>query len=655
MGNIYSFEKNNKNEDNGKTNKGDLNQIDFTTMVDDIALDYIFTQNTIDLIKISDKEYYDNMFILTQEILKKRLSSLELGFLNERVLNGISEKVYLQDKKKMTNLIPKNDKIKRKLLNNVSMYYMKIILIFSAIVSTSDPLYYYIDPDNNKKEFYLKDIDKYKDLPSDVKPKISHFTNPFNLCKKRLDILSHNLVIGDNTITINPGAKLCNNEKKTLNEEIGISELDALYCDIFDRDTKKWSKKSPKMEKQYKKDLILFYQIFTGNKFKPENIKSFSQIELIDFKTLGKCNKNVFKNNITLSKDNKMIIKYLNKIKKIQEYTEKYKSQMIKILQQLFLYSEEDKMYKLHPQLTLKTVQKMEIDTREIILKLYTTCEKYFLQAILIFEKIYQEQNMNVNTNRSYNLEGSLIFPETINKPINEQTTLDQVSNKTDNVMIMNETYNTFVPETPANASSSNVLPETPANVLPSNVIPKTPANVLPETPANVLPETPANVLPETPANVLPETPANASSSNVLPETPANASSSNVLPETPANVPSSNVLPETPANVLPETPANTSSSNVLPETPANASSSNVLPETPAIVPSSNVLPETPAIVPSSNVLPETPANVPSSKIPSPRIPPTNVRPTNVRPTNVRPTNVRPTNVRPTNETRVEGM
>ena len=635
MGNIYSFEKNNKTEDiSSKTNKDELNQADFTSMVDDIAIDYIFTQNTIDLIKISDKEYYDNMFILTQEILKKRLSSLELGFLNERVLNGITEKVYLQDKKKMTNLIPKNDKIKKKLLNNVSMYYMKIILIFSAIVSTSDPLYYYIDSENNKKEFYLKDIDKYKDLPSDIKPKISHFTNPFNLCKKRLDILSHNLVIGDNTITINPGAKLCDDGKKTLNQEIGISELDALYCDIFDNNTKKWSKKSPKMEKQYKKDLILFYQIFTGNKFKPENIKSFSQIELIDFKTLDKCNKDNFKNNITLSKDNKMVIQYLNKIKKIKEYTESYKSQMMQILQQLFLYSEEDKKYKLHPQLTLKQVQKMEIDTREIILKLYTTCEKYFLQAILIFKEIYQEQNMNVNTNRSYNLEGSLVYPETIlpNKQMNETSTFDDDDDNNPENDIETQT-NEF--------TETNAPPEEPQTM-------NTTTNAPPEETQTMF--TATNAPPEEPQTMNPTT-------NSPPEEPQTMNTTTNAPpeETQTMNTTTNAPPEEPQTMF--TATNETAKKYTNITPANVQPEDVL---------------EPSEMPNTITNIQT-VNAPPTNIPKPiNAPPANAQTVNATPTNIpKPINALPTNIpKPiiaqpalnlmpsigaTNETRVEGM
>jgi len=110
--------------------------------LDDIAMSYILTQNTIDLIRLGEKDYYDNMIVLTSGILNKRLNKLELGFLNKRIQYGINENIYVSNKSDMTHLIPKNDALKQKLIRNVSKYYMKIMTIYSAIVSTMDPQYF---------------------------------------------------------------------------------------------------------------------------------------------------------------------------------------------------------------------------------------------------------------------------------------------------------------------------------------------------------------------------------------------------------------------------------------------------------------------------------------------------------------------------------
>ena len=136
------------------------------------------------------------------------------------------------------------------------------------------------------------------------------------------------MIINNDNVTINPGEKICSSNLKKLNEEIGIKELDRLYCDIYDNKTKQWTKKSSKMKKKYDKDLILFYQIFTGKKVKPSNIKSFNDIELIQLKTIKKCNVNLFKDSITVPKDDIDIINYLEKIQKIHFETEKYKNKL---------------------------------------------------------------------------------------------------------------------------------------------------------------------------------------------------------------------------------------------------------------------------------------------------------------------------------------
>ena len=55
--------------------------------MDEIAADFILKQNLIDMLRFSDKSYYDNMIILTSSIIKKELTDLELGILQDRVLN----------------------------------------------------------------------------------------------------------------------------------------------------------------------------------------------------------------------------------------------------------------------------------------------------------------------------------------------------------------------------------------------------------------------------------------------------------------------------------------------------------------------------------------------------------------------------------------
>ena len=235
-----------------------------SSQIDDIAVHYILKQNTIDLLRLTDKEYYDNLIILTGAVIDKKLYNMELGFLNNRIFGQKT----VSD---MIDVIPSGNKLKEKVVFNISKFYIKIIMIYSAIATTIDPQYSYETKDGNKKTFYLKEIDEYKNIPKNTKPMLVQLSNPMNLCRKRLDILKNklDLNVDDSYIKLNPGEKLCSlSTTGKLTDEIGIKELDSLYYDIFDYDTKTWSKKSKKMKEKYNKDLILFYQIFTGKEKK---------------------------------------------------------------------------------------------------------------------------------------------------------------------------------------------------------------------------------------------------------------------------------------------------------------------------------------------------------------------------------------------------
>ena len=378
------------------TEQSDIGNL--ATQIDEIAVHYILNQNTIDLLRLTDKEYYDNLIILTSSVVEKKLNHLELGFLNQRIFG----KSTISD---VIDMTPSSSKIKEKIIFNISKFYIKIFMIYSAIATTIDPQYSYEDENGSKKLFYLKDMDAYKHIPKNVKPTLVQLTNPLNLCRKRLAILKNKLDynVEGSFVKINPGEKLCSlSTTNLLTDEVGIKELDALYYDIFDYNTKSWSKRSKKMKIKYNKDLILFYQIFTGKKVKPAEIKSFHDIELLDMSTIEQCNDVRFMQDILVDKRDILVVEYLKKIDMIEDATTKYKSKLISILKELFVIklTNDETTYTINPDLTLDHILLIETETRDTILNLYTSCEKYFIQALIIFEKIYDEQVKTLNVER---------------------------------------------------------------------------------------------------------------------------------------------------------------------------------------------------------------------------------------------------------------
>ena len=529
--------------------------------IDEIALHYMLTQNAIDLHKITNKEYHDNLIILTSNVIEKRLNNLELGYLNNRISG--------KDIDEIQDIMPANNKIKDKVINNISKFYIKIFSIYGSIVSTFDPQYSYLDETGETKLFYLKDMDEYENLPNNVKPSLVQLTNPMSLCRKRLNILKNRYddTTEPGSVILNPGEKLCSVESTVkLTDEIGIKELDSLYYDIFDYNTKKWSKKSSKMKKKYNKDLILFYRIFTGKKTKPSHIKSFHDIELLDFKKINSCSDNKFLSDIVISKENKLVKDYKEKIDLIQNSTEANRNKLYNILKDLFVVKivDNEKSYTINPSLTLDKILLLEEQTRIILLDLYISCQKYFIQALIIFENIYESKDYTINEYRRENLmnivpptpyvnykdsltitppfspdiSGQMQTPESFdsnpndesiseNKSKNENKSKDSelISNSDKSPGILQSITNFINPPKKEEFNPNPMIPVNPNPMIPVNPNPmySNPSNPMNPNPVNPMNSNPSNPNPVNPMNPMYSNPVNPMNPNTVNPTPMNS------------------------------------------------------------------------------------------------------------------------------------
>ena len=545
-------------------------------LIDEIAMHYMLTQNSIELIRISDKEYYDNLIILTSNVIEKRLNNLEIGYLKNRIIGNTDQ---IQD------ILPANSKIKDKVVMDISKFYIKIVMIYSAIASTFDPQYSYSD-ESGVKSFYLKDFEEYKNIPKNVKPELIQLTNPLSLCRKRLNILKNRYddTSEPGSIILNPGEKLCSTESSVkLTDEIGIKELDSLYYDLFDYNTKTWSKRSNKMKKKYNKDLILFYRIFTGKKNKPSSVKSFQDIELLDFKTLNSCSENTFLSDIVISKENKLVKQYKEKIDLIQSSTEDNRNQLYSILKELFIIKivDNEQSYTINPSLTLDKILLLEEKTRNVILDLYISCEKYFIQALIIFENIYESKDytvselrkenlMQIQENTTPNYKDTLIIPpfspdmSLSPEPFNPQTPISASQNylgpqpmfeyATDSQPPPQQLSPEPLPQTPPEQLSPEPLPQTFPEQMTSEPLSQTPPELLPQTPPEPLPQTfpeqtPPEPLSQTPPEQMTQTPPEQMTPEPLSQTPPEQMTSEPLPQTPPES-----FPQRPPEVLPQQP-----------------------------------------------------------------------------------------------------
>jgi len=455
--------------------------------IDDIAVHYILKQNTIDILRLTDKEYYDNLIVLVGNLFEKKLSDIEIGSLNQRIFPETVQDAVL-------NLLPTNGKIKDIMIRNISKFYIKIMMIFSAIVSTIDPQYSYDDDTGKKQLFYLKDIKSYKNIPKNVQPVVHQLTNPMNLCRKRISILRNKIESSDpDFITINPGEKLCSTESAGyLTDEIGIKELDLLYYDIFDPETKTWKGRSKTMDEKYKQDLNKFYTIFTGKAELPPNVTSFKDIELFDFRSIDYCKDTLFTHDFIIPKDNELIIRYKEQVDLLEQSTTIYRAELLDTLKKLFLtkIENENMTYTIQPTLTLQDILNIENETRNTIINLYTNCEQYFIRALLIFEELYDNQSKTMNESRMNHLD--MPIPMNQNQPLYKEAMFNLNSgpnpmpplNMTQNVNMnmkseMNPNENVIT--RPSNTSKE-------MNVPPSNPVPSPPVEPSPEAPVESQP-----------------------------------------------------------------------------------------------------------------------------------------------------------------------
>jgi hypothetical protein len=114
-------------------------------LIDEIAMHYMVTQTAIDLIRLANKDYYDNLIVLTSNVIEKRLNNLEIGYLKNRIIGNNDQ---------IQEIMPANSKVKDKVITDISKFYIKIFTIYSGIVSTFDPQYSYPDENGSNKYKY---------------------------------------------------------------------------------------------------------------------------------------------------------------------------------------------------------------------------------------------------------------------------------------------------------------------------------------------------------------------------------------------------------------------------------------------------------------------------------------------------------------------
>ncbi|MFY7729343.1 MAG: hypothetical protein ACOVRN_07495 [Flavobacterium sp.] len=360
------------------------------------------------LSKLSEKAYCDKLVVLTSDIIERYFNETDVTFLAQRIKNGSeinemkTEKVRYVNKDNLESLDIANDTQKsirkKRVCIGIAKFYVKIAHIFAAIVMTINPVYTYKDANGQTVKTSLLEKDK---IPKNVQRKLYKL----NICDNRIRALKRGEQHDDatNNVTIHP--RVCDmnvskeGQQKTLADEPGIQELLRLYLDDkYDYSNGTFTGMTQETEKQFRKDLKLFYTAFTGNEEMPETIQKFSDIKLRDYSKKPSCqNTNaVLKQPYTLPKKDELFVKYADNIKTMIQSAANNQYKLLDVINDLFTYVNDPysgkRIIRIHPKLTDVSLQKAVEKTRKFIVDLYIRCEADYVKGVQLYEAIVESK-----------------------------------------------------------------------------------------------------------------------------------------------------------------------------------------------------------------------------------------------------------------------
>jgi hypothetical protein len=381
----------------------------FYEIIDYIATYYILTMDFKSLSKLSDKEYCDNLVVLTSDIIQKYFNDLEVTYLEQRVKGGIDvnelkkDNIIFLNKDQLENLDIQNDTQKsirkKRVCIGIAKFYVKIAHLFAAIVMTINPTYVYKDETGNIIKTELLEKDK---IPKNTKRKLYKL----NICDNRIKSLKKGEEFKNSSSDIAQlHPKMCSmnlkkdGSVKSLADEPGITELMQLYLDDkYDYSNGTFTGMTPETEKQFKKDLKTFYTAFTGIETMPPEIQKFSDIKLKNYQTKSGCQgeKPLFKQPYSVSKKDDLFIKYASNIKEMINTAASKQNELLSVINNLFIfvpdpYTKKNKI-RVNPRLTEESLQKDIIKSRKIIIELYVKCETDYVDGLKIYEAIVEKK-----------------------------------------------------------------------------------------------------------------------------------------------------------------------------------------------------------------------------------------------------------------------
>lgn len=393
----------------------------FYEVIDYIATHYILTMDFKSLSNLSDKEYCDNLVVLTADIIQKYFTDMDITYLEQRIRDGVvtndlaTGQVSFISKDMLDSLDISNDAkksiLKRRVCIGIAKFYVKIAHVFSAIVMTINPVYTYKDAEGATVKAGLLEKDK---IPKAVNRKLYRL----NICDNRIRALSREAAeeTAPGMVSLKP--KICSmntnklGQTMTLADEPGIAELTRLYMDDkYDYSNGTFTGMSDETKAQHLNDLKVFYTAFTGNKTMPADITKFSDIKLRDYSKTPGCQDAtpIMRSKITLNKNDKLFEAYAKNIKQMIQEASANQSKLLDVINDLFTYVIDPytgkKVIRINPKLTESSLQKVVEKTRRLIINLYVKCEQDYVNGVKLYEVIVESKIFETTQKQINNLQ----------------------------------------------------------------------------------------------------------------------------------------------------------------------------------------------------------------------------------------------------------
>lgn len=365
--------------------------------IDYIATNYILTMDFHSLQKMYDKEYCDKLVLITSDIFQTYFTDLEIEKVSQLKLG---DSVLFVNKNDLQHSNESEQEKRSIICRQISVFYVKIAHLFAAIVMTINPEYIYTNSSGKLVKHSLYEKTK---IPKNKKTKLVKM----NICDERIDLLKRAEIDKEN-----PFCYFKTSGSDTLEDEPGIPELMQLYLDDkFDYKTGEFLEMSQEAKEQFLKDLRLFYTEFTGETEMPETITKFSDIKLRNY---GKTFKTCKKGGAPDPDRTRILYDYASNLKKMISNATSKQEELLAIINKIFISVEEEKTKKkfirINPDLTTDKLQNIIVETRNIIVDLYLTCEMDFTRGIQMYEAIVESRMFQTTQRQIKNLQKTAEF-----------------------------------------------------------------------------------------------------------------------------------------------------------------------------------------------------------------------------------------------------